>query len=139
MRPGFSIIEHPADVGIEARGGSVREAFEQAAYGLMSLIVDASSVTHAETRTIFVEATDQEQLLVRWLNELLYLYDGEKFVPVKFEIGELSPQHLRALVGGERFDQHRHRTRVDVKAMTYHQLAIVPSIDAVTITYVVDV
>lgn len=124
MKAGYRILDHPADLGVEARGNTLAETLEQAARGLMSVIVDPDSVRTAESRAIKVEAGDRQQLLVRWLTEVLYLYDGLKFVPRDFKIGRLSSHLLEAQVRGEPFDGRRHTVRLDVKAITYHQLEI---------------
>ena len=124
MDAGYRILDHPADLGIEARGKTLAEAFEQAACGLVSVIVDPDSVQPVESRSVKVEAGDHQQLLVRWLTEVLYLYDGLKFAPRDFKIGGLSSHSLEARVRGEPFDPGRHPIRLDVKAITYHQLEI---------------
>lgn len=121
---GFTVLAHPADVGIEATGRSIAEAFEQAAHGLMSIILDVSAVEPIETREVDLEAGDMEQLLVRWLSEILYLYDGGRFACRKFTIYTLTKNQLRAMVQGERFSEERHETLTDVKAVTYHQLSV---------------
>ena len=121
---GFRILDHPADLGIEAYGKTVAEAFEQAALGLVSIIVDASSVEARECREVTLRGSDREQLLVRWLQEILYLYDGEHFIGGRFQISQLEPGWLQALVYGEPFDPKHHQTRLDVKAVTYHQLKV---------------
>ena len=122
--PGFNLIDHPADLGIEARGATMAEAFEQAATGLMSVILDLSSVEARVSREVFLEASDLEHLLVKWLAEVLYLYDGEKFVSTEFSVSQLRPDSLRATVSGETFVEEKHVTRLDVKAVTYHQLVV---------------
>jgi SHS2 domain-containing protein len=124
MDPAFVILEHPSDIGIEATGASLASAFEHAAEGLMSVILDTSAVEAREEREVTIAAADQEQLLVRWLSELLYLYDGKGFVGKRFDITRISPVGLQARVGGEELDPERHRTRLDVKAVTYHQLLL---------------
>ena len=124
MEAGYLILDHPADLGIEARGNTLAEAFEQAARGLISVAVDPESVRPVESRLVKIEAGDHQQLLVRWLTEVLYLYDGLKFVPREFKIGRLSPHFLEAQVRGEPFHHLRHTVRLDVKAITYHQLEI---------------
>jgi len=122
--PGFNLIDHPADLGIEARGSTMAEAFEQAATGLMSVILNLSSVETRVSREVFLEASDLEHLLVKWLAEVLYLYDGEKFVSRGFSISQLRQDSLRATVRGEPFAAEKHVTRLDVKAVTYHQLVV---------------
>lgn len=124
MEAGYLILDHPADLGIEARGKTLAEAFEQGACGLTSVILDPASVRPVESSPVRIEAGDRQQLLVRWLTEVLYLYDGLKFAPRHFEIERLSSQFLEAQVRGEPFDPGRHTVRLDVKAITYHQLQI---------------
>jgi SHS2 domain-containing protein len=123
-RPGYHLIDHPADLGIEAFGRNLIEAFEQAGLGLMSVILDVDSVKLKESRRLLLEASDLEHLLVKWLTEILYLYDGESFAGGRFQISELSPQHLSATVTGDSFSEKNHTTRLDVKAITYHQLSV---------------
>jgi protein archease len=122
--PGFDLIDHPADLGIEARGKTMAQAFEQAATGLMSVILDLSSVEAVVSRELTLEASDLEHLVVKWLAEVLYLYDGEKFVSKEFSVSELRRDCLRATVVGETFVAEKHVTRLDVKAVTYHQLVV---------------
>jgi SHS2 domain-containing protein len=124
MQPGFVILDHPADLGIEAHGRTLAEAFEQAGIALMSIILDLTTVEPKEFRKVQLKAMDPEQLLVKWLEELLYLYDGENFVSSKFVIKELGPNHLNASLEGEPFSETQHLTRLDVKAITYHQLSV---------------
>ena len=77
-----------------------------------------------ESRPVRIEAGDRQQLLVRWLSEVLYLYDGLNFAPRDFKVQMLSSRLLEARVRGEPFDRRRHTVRLDVKAITYHQLKI---------------
>ncbi|MEE9187313.1 MAG: archease [Bacteroidota bacterium] len=120
----YSILEHPADLGIEARGKTLSEAFEEAAVGLTSIIVDLDSVSAINDRTLTVDAEDAESLLVRWLSELLYLYDGEGFLTKEVDIQQFSRTRLQANLRGNTYVEGKHRTRLDVKAVTYHQLEI---------------
>jgi SHS2 domain-containing protein len=120
----FRLIEHPADLGIEAWGPHLASAFEQAAQALISVIVDPVTVVPELTREVRVSASDQEQLLVRWLSELLYLVDGEGFVPSTFTIVTLEARSLLAVCRGEYHRPERHTPRIEVKAVTYHQLLV---------------
>ncbi len=120
----YSLLEHPADVGIEATGSSLREAFEEAAHALLALILEISAPAASEQRLINLSCPDREQLLVRWLSEILYLFDGEAFVPSEIRFQAFSATGLTALLKGERLTRTRHRTKLDVKAVTYHQLLV---------------
>lgn len=139
MQHGFTILDHPADIGIEATGATLAEAFANAASGMMSVIVDPSSVDDNEERHVRVPASDVEQLLVRWLSEVLFLYDGGKFIGSRFEVRPMSATGLDAVIHGEQLDLTRHRTRLDVKAVTYHQLLVEENVAGARIRVYLDI
>lgn len=120
----YEILEHPADLGIKAWGTTLAEAFVNAAQGLFHVILEGESVRPRSERLVSLTASDKEHLLVKWLSELLYLYDAERYVPVGFHLTGFSDTHLVADIRGEEFDPERHHAKLDVKAITYHQLAI---------------
>lgn len=126
MNGRYRIVEHPADLGIEAEGNSVGDAFAAAAEGLISLIVDTETIDEVRSVGVELSAGDYEQLLVRWLSEVLWLFDGGDFVPKRFLITEISPTGLCATLRGETFRLEKHPTRMDVKAVTYHQVSVTP-------------
>ncbi len=90
----------------------------------MSIILDLSTVDCKEERTVKLEAVDIEHLLVKWLTEILYVYDGQQFAAKSFVIDRLTSTTITATICGERFSLRKHRTKLDVKAVTYHQLSI---------------
>ncbi|HEY3246691.1 MAG TPA: archease [bacterium] len=120
----FEIFEHTADVGIEARGASLRELFASAAEGMLSLLISPAAVQVRERRRVVVDADDLEGLLVDWLNELLVLLNADGFLPARFDVQDITERSLRAEIGGEPVDPSRHHFRLDVKAATYHQLHV---------------
>lgn len=124
MNPKYTILEHPADIGIEAQGSTLAEAFQNAATALMSIIIDLTTIDSVETRSVKITASDRDQLLIKWLSEILYLYDGQGFVCNEFTIDKLKSTYLSAKIGGENFSGSKHKTKLDVKAVTYHQLKI---------------
>jgi SHS2 domain-containing protein len=139
MTEGYRILEHPSDVGIEAAGRSLKEVFEYAALGLVSIIADPSTVDFAERRFVALEGSDHENLLVKWLSELLYLYDGQQFLPSDVEITRLTSQQLEASVMGESVDAQKHALKTDVKAITYHQLKVEEREDGFLVRVFVDI
>jgi len=120
----FEIIDHTADIGISVYGRTLKELFSNAATALFSLISNLEQVKATDTRTITVNAPDRESLLIRWLNELIYLWDTEHFIYSRFEIVRLTSKYLEANCFGETLDPSRHTVYRDVKAATYHMLQI---------------
>ena len=125
-RPRFEILEHTADAGIVAHGGTLAELFANAAAGMFALMADLEGVRQAEERRIDIRARDLEGLLVRWLTELLYHLDAEEMLFSRFMVEEISDTRLRARVFGERIDRERHSLHFGVKAVTRHMLNIAP-------------
>jgi SHS2 domain-containing protein len=128
MEP-FRILEHPADIGFEAFGSTREEVFANAAQALFHLIVDPDSVEPRTELAVQVEGADPSSLLVNWLSELLYLNDAEGWLFSEFELERLADRSLVARVRGEKFDRPRHRAKLQVKAITYHQLELEKTAD----------
>jgi SHS2 domain-containing protein len=124
VKPQFKIFEHPSDLGIEARGRTMAEAFQNASLGLMSVIAGTSKIESSEVRTISVKALDRENLLVRWLTEILFVYDAEKFLTADVTIETATDTALHATLRGQYYDASKHELSIDVKAVTYHQLSV---------------
>ena len=124
MDKDFEFIDHTADVGIVAYGADAKEAFANAAKALFSLITELDKVQETLHRDSEVTATDEESLLVEWLNELIYLFDVESIIFKRFDITELTNTQLRARSYGEKVDLARHKLKTGVKAATYHLLKV---------------
>jgi SHS2 domain-containing protein len=122
--PRFEVIDHTADVGIIAYGSDLKEAFANSAYGMFSLVADLDGVKEKVSRKVDIQSTDQEALLVDWLNELLYLFDVEHIIFKRFEITALSQNRLQARAYGEKIDTSRHQLKTAIKAATYHMLKV---------------
>jgi SHS2 domain-containing protein len=120
----FEVIDHTADVGIIAYGADMKQAFANAAKGLFSLITDLDKVKEVLHRDAELTATDEESLLVEWLNELIYQFDTEGLIFKRFDIVELDNTRLKARGYGEKVDKARHRLKTGVKAATYHMLKV---------------
>ena len=124
MEEDFQIIDHTADVGIIASGTDMGQAFANAARALFSLITEPDNVQEVLHRDIEITATDEESLLVAWLNELIYLFDAEGTLFKRFDITQLDSTKLKARAYGEQVDNARHELKLGVKAATYHMLKI---------------
>lgn len=122
---GFRLLEHTADMGLEAWGTSRREVYIQAAKALSVLIFgDRQGAAGAIHHNVGLDAGDSVELLVAWLGEIVYVCDVNDLVPSVFEINELDNQHLRGTIHGEAYDANRHAMERQVKAVTYHQAAL---------------
>jgi SHS2 domain-containing protein len=71
----YRLLEHTADALVEVHGATLEERFENAAYALFDQITDASTIVPRGEVEVSVSADSREQLLVDFLQELLFLHD----------------------------------------------------------------
>jgi len=121
--PPFEILEHTADAGIIARGGTLPELFAHAAEGMYALMVDATGVREIDVRTVSVRRDDVARLLTDWLLELLLLTETEGLLFRRFEVA-VEDGLVRGQAFGERIDRARHELRGDIKGVTRHLLEV---------------
>jgi SHS2 domain-containing protein len=117
----FEEVEHTADIAIRVWGADLAELFANAAYGMACQLTDVEDVELGTTEQIDLRAPDVEMLLVNWLSELLYLGEREDVAFVDFDLSEVTPHTLQAVVRGGPISEHR----VHIKAVTFSQLNIV--------------
>jgi SHS2 domain-containing protein len=120
----YETFDHTADLGVRVFGRTYEEVFANAAYALFDLLTDLNRVRETLSYDLRVEAGDREDLLVRWLSELLFLSASRGYLFKKFSIFHLDQTSLQAVAHGEIFDPSRHEFKVEIKAVTYHQVAV---------------
>lgn len=126
---GYALLDHTADVGVQAWGPDPAAAFAQAARGMFAIILDADPVSwkgagEPATREASVEGTTWPALLVNWLAELLYLFEVDRFVPREIAMRDCAPPRVAATLQGTVLAVMDEAAGTAVKAVTYHQLAV---------------
>jgi SHS2 domain-containing protein len=114
----YEPLSHTGDMGMLVYGQDVPELFAHAAWAMFDLMSDATLIRSLRTIPVTVEDSDLEDLLVRWLSELLYLYDTQRFLYCAATFTALEPTRLAATVQDEPFDAARHPIDIEIKAVT---------------------
>jgi SHS2 domain-containing protein len=117
----YKVLEHTADAMVEVHGKTLDDRFANAAYALFDQMTDLTKVKPTGELKIVLEADTREQLLVDFLQELLFVNDTEDLVFSEFEV-KTDGRRMDAVVKGEKFDEKRHTKRSVVKGVTYHKL-----------------
>ncbi len=127
MPRGYEFFEHTADIGAVVRGATLPRLFENAAHALFDLICGRRTVRPRRRLVVRVEGAGLEDLLVRWLTEILYLHETRGWVFSACEVERVDRARFiaKGVVKGEPMDRARHRPRREVKAVTYHQIRLV--------------
>lgn len=135
------MLDHPADGKFRAFGETLEEAFGNAALAVAGQMWDWNAAKPAIDVAVEIEGRDLPQLLLKFLEEILYLFETRRFIlaaVVDLTIEATASGHrLRAIFRGERLSE-RVEIFGDVKAVTYHEMKIESACDQWMVQVVVD-
>ena len=137
----FNYFETTADLGVEAKGKSLEEAFKEGAKGLYNIMVDIDKVDKKEKIEFEIEGEDLEELLYNFLNELLFYTDVENLVFSDFDVKiekDNNGYKLKCIAYGEKINKEKHNIKEEVKAVTYHMMEVKQEGGGWKIRYIVD-
>lgn len=120
----YHTFDHTADLGLSIAGASGEDLFANAALAVFDIITDLARVEPRETRRIVVEGDSPEDLLINFLREVLYLYNGERWLLKEIRMARFGDTALEADARGEPLDGRKHKIRKEIKAVTYHQAEV---------------
>lgn len=136
----FDLIEHTADIGARIYGRDLNQLFCNAATALFSLLVDLKKESIPSIPiNIELNGESLEDLLVKWLAELLYYFETRHLVLSHFWIDDLTDKKLVGGAKGVKFDSLRHRYKEVIKGVSYHSLEIKKTNDGLETTVIFDI
>ena len=120
----YEIIDHTADLGIIVKGPDVKSLFILAAQAMTDLMVRGDISDKTAIKDVLVGGEDFPDLMVRWLGEILYLFDGENLIVNSIKIKSISPTKLKSTLTLTSFGTEHHQVIREIKAVTYHQISV---------------
>lgn len=126
----FRLVDHTADLAIEAEAATREGVLAEAALGLTAVLTGkprAHESTRPDREVSFrIDAPDEAALVVAFLSELLWLHESEDLLWLGggVTVSELADGTLRLDAQGNAVvhDPLQHGRGVEVKAVTYHGL-----------------
>ena len=132
-------FDHMADMGVRGIGPSLEAAFAEAALALSATITDPALVRPEILFEVNCRASNEELLLVDWLNALICEMSARRMIFSKFQV-TISDGHLHGRAWGEVAVPARHHPAVEVKGATLTELKVTRNADGLwTAQCVVDV
>ena len=123
----YKLIDHTADTGLEITGNTIRDIFFNAVKGLFHIIYSGKedylpdNISICNYENIELLSSGCEELLVKWLNEFIFLFYTKNKVPKDIQIEEINDNLIKAKVQL----LHKYKeTGLEIKSATYHELNI---------------
>ncbi len=116
-----------ADVAFEAQGKTQEELIEQAGLALQSVQVELSTVKPVIKRKINIAAPTIDNLLYKFLEELVFLKDAEQLVFCKIKANIRTDEkslYLSCELRGEVINSDTQQLGTDIKAVTLHKYKV---------------
>ena len=121
----FIFLDHTADLGITVTGLDLRDLFERAAHSMMQIMIEERPTGKTSSLQLSVSGEDYGDLMVRWLGEILYLFQGEGKVVTCTEISSITQSHINSTLQTVPFNPKQHEVLAEIKAVTYHRIEVV--------------
>lgn len=136
----FQIVDHTADLALRISGINREDLFQSALDGLIAMSeADKAKLENEKIeKSVTVNGADDEELLVRFLNEMIDIIQDEKLLPVQLLYLDFGNSILRFGLESQRIVKFPDNY-VEIKAATYHMLKINRLDDNLTITVIFDV
>ena len=117
----YRSFSRSSDLAVKIFGNSQAELFANSAFALFDLMTDVGKVEVRDRLSLEVEGVDRDDLMVNWMRELLYLYQGSGYLLKEFVVREVKDNYIRGDVSGEKFDPDRHEIQREIRAVVSHQ------------------
>jgi SHS2 domain-containing protein len=117
----YRLTTRQSELAVKVTGDSQADLFANSAFALFDVMLDVDKIEIKDRLPLEVEGADRDDLLVNWMRELLYLYQGSGYLLKEFAIREVKDTLVKAEVCGEKIDPDRHEIKQEIAAVAYHQ------------------
>jgi SHS2 domain-containing protein len=127
-------LDHMTDAVIEAYGSTLEAAFENAAMALCDTMIDLKLVVPRNEFKFSAKGNDLYSLLFDWLDQVMLLLVADRIAMSQFSVNIKQNNNnnnndgvsylLEGTAKGEPLDLDRHHYKVEIKAVTYHEMEI---------------
>ena len=130
----YTLVDHTADIGMRVSAPTVEELFVEAAHALCDIM--GGLTDHGEDAvTVRAAGIDHDELLVRWLHEVLFLVEVKGFRVSGITLQDLTDTGVTGMLAGSFSGAP---LLAEVKAVTYHTLEIARIDNACVATIILD-
>ena len=137
----YEFFDHESDAGVKVEADTLNNLFVGSAEALFDLIGRKISKGKNFHFDVDLSADSMEELLVSWLNELIFRFEADDFYCKEFNVKILERDKkysINAQIRGEKIIWGSDEIHHEVKSATYHQLKIIEKNGKYTVKIVFD-
>jgi SHS2 domain-containing protein len=115
-----------ADVAFEAKGKTLNGLFESAALAMFDIMANPKKVSKKVIKKFSLEEDKLEDLMFKFLEEIIYFIDADFLVfnSSEIQIKENKNLKLTAILHGDNIDHKKQELNVDPKAVAMHKFKV---------------
>jgi SHS2 domain-containing protein len=119
----YEIFDHTADIGIKISGNSINEILEKAILATADLLSGGIEIKPRIKKILTIEEEDINTVLVCALEEIIYFFESQLFLPSECSI-KIENDHYEIVLKGSVTSAEEIKNGTEIKAVTYHKLGI---------------
>lgn len=139
-RAGFQVLSHPSDIGLKVAAKNLAQIFLRAVNGVYFLLFGPAVFLpelKPQRKILTISGLDYEQLLIKLLNEIIFLATVKRQFSEKIDIKEISPKKLKVELVSRYLAKENVFLR-EIKSATYQNLKIVQKKSGFSVRIVFD-
>jgi SHS2 domain-containing protein len=134
----YEILDHTADIGIKLTGKFLTEIFWKAIHATADILSGGIEIKPRIERGFSTEEENIETALVSILEEIIYFFEKESFLPSVCSV-KIEKNFYEIKLKGDIVSAEEIKNGTEIKAVTYHQLEIKEIDDEYKATVIFDV
>ena len=114
----YKFLDHTADIKVKVYGKTINEIYENSALAVSNFLSRNKVVNKKLTKKINITGKNKEELLYKFIDEIIYLLDAKNFLIASAKITK-SDKGINAELYGDNSKEYKHD---QIKAATYHEM-----------------
>ena len=121
----YKFLEHTADIKFIMHGKNPKAIFENCALALSEFLSNGNEIKNISEKKFKIAGRDYEELLYNFIDEIIYFFDAENFIPLNAQIKleEVKGKKiLRAILFGDKTKDYENLK--GLKSATYSEMYV---------------
>lgn len=120
----YQTLENKLDIGFFVTAPSLERLYIDAGLSLSDQLVKLDLVEASQKQSVAVSGNTREELMVKWLSEILSLFERHQFVTKRIVFNYFDGEAIRATLWGELHQPIKHGHVSEIKAVPCQQLEL---------------